>query len=274
MTTRNNLLTAQLQSTSGGRIRADLLIFDGGNEWASSAPFFDIPSWWRRFVFRILTPRDFMVYCYIVSYCGRRKVAHPLIKHMKADLNISNSSVIYDSLKRLVDLGFLLKSQRVFRLRLCNVYQRPCAEFTLLRLLSKEVIDGNLVPTKPGKRNAVHRDAYTRTLGSVASGLRNLLGNDLYTQWNAVSDADKADELFVIVAARLKEKRQRYVEEAAKPGASDLLDERLKADAAKGFTTEAAPSSMPDVATVPPEYLELEDEEEEDEELDGESVPF
>lgn len=223
-----------------GRPSAAFLDFDGGNNWETVKPFFEVPAWWRRFIFVLLTPREYTVYCYIVSYCGAAKLARPLIRQMQADLNIANSVAIHNAIRRLIELGFLLKEQKTLLTRQRNIYKRPSLEHTLLTLLEKKLIDGNLVALER-KKNAV-RNEKERSSESISTGLRLLLGSDLHAQWRVASNKSKASVLYRLLSQRLTEKRAEHaasqVAEAAQKSAVAPADKAATAKAASALASE------------------------------------
>lgn len=82
---------------------------------------------------------------------GDSGVCHPTANEIRADLNLSSGSIVFDAISALERNGFILRQRR--RIEELNsrrnVYQRPACEFTVLRLLQLGKIDGEMRPA-PG----------------------------------------------------------------------------------------------------------------------------
>lgn len=169
------------------------LIFDVGNIWGAdtkTAPFFTVPSWWRRFIFQVLSPRHFAVYAYVVSVCDRHGIAYPAPEQIASDLNVKSRIIINRALDDLVSLGFLLRTEERIRIRRGmkrNVFQRPSPTYTLLALLRSGHIGADLFPPDASD-NARELDF---SQSAVNAGLKNLLGRQAFESYQA-SFGDKA----------------------------------------------------------------------------------
>lgn len=166
--------------------RAALLIEPGNQFGHAPPPFFSIPSWWRRFLFRVLTPRDLAAYCHIVSLMDRNAIAFPTQRQIAQDLGVSEDSVA-GAARKLERYGFLLSAKRSLPGRSTatarTVYQRPIPEYTLLKLASAGRIDDRLTPRVRSNVNEQIVDDSDTSQSAVATGLRNLLGDHLYSQY-------------------------------------------------------------------------------------------
>jgi hypothetical protein len=172
------------------------LVFDPGNVWGSdlkTAPFFVIPSWWRRFLFRVLSARNFAVYAYVISVCDRNGIAYPSPEQIASDLDVKSRVIVNRALDDLVDLGFLLRTEERVRIRRAmkrTVFQRPAPSFTLLRLLQKGLIGGDLFP--PDTSEDAHELDFSQS--AVELGLKNMLERDAFNRYQSASDKKKALE--------------------------------------------------------------------------------
>jgi len=168
------------------------LIFEPGNQWTKDsavAPYFAIPAWWRRFLYQVLTPREFVVYCYLGSVFDPNGIAYPTIEQIRQDLGIKSAVVVSRALDRLVELGFILRGRHSIKGRLLGrrpVYQRPLAAYTLATLLERDMIDGRLFPKVQSERTADF------TNSAIELGLKKILGDNLYTAYSVASDRIKS----------------------------------------------------------------------------------
>lgn len=219
------------------RARNMALVFQGGNQFRPAPPFFVVPAWWRRFLFVLLSPREFTVYCYICSHMDDNGIAYPTYENIKADLNISNRTVIAKSIAELVALGLLmqrrdapLESSKHRR----NVFQRPLVEYTLWILLAGQYVDGELRPIRPRPSRAALRGARSNwNQKPVRYGLHSLIGDDAYTRYNRATAEEKAHVLTTIMNERIQAARTHFVDtEVAGSGsaaAAGTMPELIKA---------------------------------------------
>jgi hypothetical protein len=164
--------------------RIDLII-DGqrGNQFlAAPPPFFTVPSWWRRFVFQVLSLRDLAVYCYLCSLTDKNGIAFPTQSQIASEMGLEKDAVI-SSVRKLHSLGFMLRELRQLPGARTSskrtVYQRPAPEFTLLRLIKSGIIGAGLAPVNKSQRSDDERDT---SEAAVISGLKSLLGPKLFEQ--------------------------------------------------------------------------------------------
>jgi hypothetical protein len=144
------------------------------------APFFIVPSWWRRFLFRVLSPREVVIYFYICSLLDKSALAFPSQSQIANEMGIASSDIVARATRRLVHLGFFIRNVQRIRYLNRTVYQRPAPEFTVLRLLDENVINADLFPR--GKERESLNDELDTTESAVIYGLRNLLGPELYDE--------------------------------------------------------------------------------------------
>ncbi len=181
------------------------LVFDRGNQWIKDvdvAPYYAIPVWWRRFIYRVLSAREFCVYTYLCGVFDRNGVAYPTVAQIADDLGIKSSIVVSRALRRLAALGFILRGDRSIKGRLLSrrlVYQRPLAAHTLKTLLAQGAIDHRLFPSKssaPAKKSDF-------TDRAVELGLRRVLGDDLFHAYELAPEARRADLLALALDQRV-----------------------------------------------------------------------
>lgn len=145
----------------------------------SPAPFFTIPAWWRRFIFRVLSARELVVYVYLCSLTDRNALAFPTHLQIANEVGLTGSDAVARALKKLVDLGFFTRNMQIIKNLRRGVYQRPLTEYTLLRLLDARKIDFELLPAN--KEHESINDPFDTTESAVALGLKNLLGTERFS---------------------------------------------------------------------------------------------
>jgi hypothetical protein len=170
-------------------------------------PFFSIPSWWRRFLFRILPPRDLTIYAYICSLCGPEATAFPTHDQIAYEMGLNSTDGVIKALGRLEDCGLLMRELKTLPGRQTatrrTVYQRPSPEFTLLRLIEKGDIDENLFPK--GKHDESLIDEQDTTAAAVSAGLKSLL-TKRYPAVSSASSENRKEALWSALHAQLQER--------------------------------------------------------------------
>lgn len=164
--------------------------FDGGE----CAPVVQIPSWWSGFIFHILNPRQISMYLYLTMLADDRGLCHPTIEQIRKDLGLLSTTMVFESIAVLEEYGFFVRSRQTFpesRSRR-NVYRRTACEYTILRLLENNKIDGYLQPVATA--DPVSEDA--RQL--VTAGLQDILGS-AYERYAAADDEEKRDTLIALL---------------------------------------------------------------------------
>ena len=122
-------------------------------------PFTEIPAWWSGFIFHVLNARQISLYLYLSMLLDAEGMCSPTVEQIRQDLGLSGS-IVFGALGALSERGFILRQRRyleTLRSRR-NVYQRPSCEFTLLRLLEAQKIDGDLRAV-PGPAHEMSHDA-------------------------------------------------------------------------------------------------------------------
>jgi hypothetical protein len=162
-------------------------------------PFTEIPAWWSGFLFHVLNTRQLSVYLYLSMLSDATGTCHPTSKQIRQDLGLSSLTIIFEAMSVLENYGFVLRRRGAVAGSNTrrNVYQRPSCEYTVLRLLQLERLDGSLRPV-PGSVNAMSSDS--RRLRD--EWLRNTLGVH-YALYEAAPDEAKRGVLIDILQALL-----------------------------------------------------------------------
>ncbi len=161
------------------------------------SPFTLVPAWWSGFLFHVLNPRQLSVYLYLSMLADPSGRCHPTSNQIRQDLGLSSLTIIFDAMSVLENYGFVLRKRQIVAGSTArrNVYQRPTCEFTILRLLQCERLDGLLRPT-PGAVNEMSSDS--RRLRD--QWLRQALGGHL-ARWEAAPEAAKRGVLIDVLQA-------------------------------------------------------------------------
>lgn len=189
----------------GGRPDNARLVFEPGNQWGREtevAPFYVVPSWWRRFIYRVLTAREFTVYTYVVGMTDKYAISYPTVRQVQLDLGLGSRSIVSRAIGSLIKKGFLLMRPRLVRgieVKRRPVYQRPHPAFTLLRLVELGLVDAELYPTNSVRDD----DEIDRNGTAVARGLQSLLGAALFGAYEKTSADRKLEMLTGLLQHRL-----------------------------------------------------------------------
>ena len=167
-------------------------------------PFTEIPAWWSGFLFHVLNTRQLSVYLYLSMLSNESGSCHPTTNQIRQDLGLSSLTIIFDAMSVLETYGFIMRERRLVpgSNGRRNVYQRPSCEYTLLRLLQSERLDGCLRP-EPGSVNEMSHDA--RRLRD--EWLHNTLSGH-YAIYEAAPDEAKRGVLIDILLALLSRPAQ------------------------------------------------------------------
>lgn len=167
-------------------------------------PFIEIPAWWSGFLFHVLNTRQLSVYLYLSMLADESGTCHPTTNQIRQDLGLSSLTIIFDAMSVLEDCGFMLRRRATVpgSNSRRNVYQRPSCEYTILRLLRRERLDGQLRPA-PGSVNEMSSDA--RRLRD--EWLHNALGVH-HALYEAAPDEAKRGVLCNILEALLARSQQ------------------------------------------------------------------
>jgi SOS-response transcriptional repressor LexA len=123
----------------------------------------------------------------------------PTVDQIREDLGLYSSSMVFEALAALDDLGFITRVRAAFpgiRARR-NLYRRPSCESTLIRLLERGRIDGHLRSTNPTRAPA---SAESQAL--TYEGLATLLGDAYELYHRAASEEQKRNVLLELLAER------------------------------------------------------------------------
>lgn len=132
------------------------------------------------------------MYLYLIMLCDDRGVCHPTIEQIRKDLALLSTTMVFESIAVLEEYGFFMRSRQALpqsRSRR-NVYRRAACEYTVLRLLETNKIDGELHPAGAGD------PASEESRQLVQSGLKQILGEENHGAYAAVP-ADRRRELLL-----------------------------------------------------------------------------
>jgi hypothetical protein len=158
-----------------------------------------IPAWWSGFLFHVLNPRQVSMYVYLIMLSDEYGVCHPTIEQIRKDLGLLSTTMVFESIAVLEEYGFFARSRESLpesRSRR-NVYRRTASEYTILRLLETNKLDGELAPV--GSAHSASNDSRQ----PLEDGLRELLAGQ-YQRYAGASSADKRDVLMAILNDRLR----------------------------------------------------------------------
>jgi hypothetical protein len=172
---------------------------DRGNE---CRPLVEIPAWWSGFLFHVLNPRQVSMYLYLIMLSDDRGICHPTIEQIRKDLGLLSTTMVFESIAVLEEYGFFMRSRQALpesRSRR-NVYRRGACEYTVLRLLETNKIDGELRPVGGGD------PASSEARQLVLAGLQQILGEKVFEKYSAAS-ADRKRDLLVSSLNELLQQR-------------------------------------------------------------------
>ena len=229
--------------------RRKSLVLDPGNQFFRPGDyglFFAVPSWWRGFIFWVLTPSEFMAYAYLCTQMGPDAIAFPTGKHFQVDLMRDSKTTIYRYIRKLVEKGFIIKERRAPLRReytLRNIYQRPTPEFTVLHLLQADIIDAELRPTDHRFKN-IDPGEISRHNAAIQDGLRRLMLKRDYRKYQeATTTIAKKSALVDGLAHSLERKRS--------AGQEALWGKRKDASAASSARTASPKAAQKKAVTKP-----------------------
>ncbi len=67
-----------------------------------------VPAWWSAFIFHVLNPRQVCMYVYLVMLSDPKGECSPTIDQIREDLGLYSSSMVFEALAALEDLGFIV----------------------------------------------------------------------------------------------------------------------------------------------------------------------
>lgn len=141
------------------------------------------------------------MYVYLVMLSNESGVCHPTIEQIRKDLGLLSTTMVFESIAVLEEYGFFVRSRESLpesRSRR-NVYRRTACEYTILRLLETNKLDGELAPVGSGEPAS----ADARHL--VETGLCELLGSQ-FERYAAVPADQKRDVLVAMLNERLRKR--------------------------------------------------------------------
>jgi DNA-binding PadR family transcriptional regulator len=125
---------------------------------------------------------------------------HPTIEQIRDDLGLYSASMVFEALAHLEDLGFITRERHAFpgvRAKR-NVYRRTPCGFTVLRLLERNIITGEMRPVRHAEMPTAEE---SREL--VQKGLEALLGDE-YPRYAQASQESKRAILIDLLGASPK----------------------------------------------------------------------
>lgn len=162
-------------------------------------PLVQIPAWWSGFLFHILNPRQVSMYVYLIMLSDDRGVCHPTIEQIRKDLGLLSTTMVFESIAVLEEYGFFVRSRESLpesRSRR-NVYRRTACEYTILRLLETNKLDGDLCPSGAGD------PASPESRHLVETGLADVLGDE-YRRYASAPAGERRELLMRILNERLR----------------------------------------------------------------------
>src|SRR5690348_5766736 len=130
------------------------------------------------------------MYVYLIMLADDAGVCHPTIEEIRKDLGLLSTTMVFESIAVLEEYGFFMRSRQALpesRSRR-NVYRRTACEYTILRLLETNKIDGDLRPVGSSE------PASDESRQLVQHGLEVIL-KDRYRGYAAASPQEKRDAL-------------------------------------------------------------------------------
>lgn len=132
-------------------------------------PNFRMPTFWRRFIFNVLNPREFVTYCSVIAHCNSFGTALLSPKRLMIYANLADERQVKKSLETLTSAGFLL-SKKDKNKKSNLILQRPSIHHTIRVLLETNKISSAFLALEVGKvadfdfNNADARKALTAVL--------------------------------------------------------------------------------------------------------------
>ncbi len=151
-------------------------------------------------MFHVLNPRQVSMYLYLTMLSEASGECHPTIEQIRDDLGLYSASMVFEALATLEDLGFVIRERQSFpgvRAKR-NVYRRTACETTILRLLQRELIDGELRPRRNGEVPAAEESKML-----AQKGLRLIL-DEQYARYEVATGGAKRDVLIEILESILR----------------------------------------------------------------------
>lgn len=144
------------------------------------------------------------MFVYLTMLSEANGECHPTIEQIKDDLGLYSASMVFEALAILEDLGFITRERQSFpgvRAKR-NVYRRTPCEFTLIRLLERNLVDGEL---RPKRKDIAPAADESKVLAE--EGLRQILAG-YYTRYATATAAAKRDVLIESLEEILQRRTQ------------------------------------------------------------------
>jgi hypothetical protein len=161
-------------------------------------PFVHMPAWWSGFLFHLMAPRHVAVYTYIAMLGAQTGISSPTVRQIQHDMDLASDTVVFSALRALEEAALIQRMR--LRGTASNVYRRPACEYTLIRLLEQNRIDGSLRPISV--RGNVKSHTATKL---TRQGLKAMLGDD-YEPYHALPAAQRRTFLLQCLRNRLAQR--------------------------------------------------------------------
>lgn len=153
-------------------------------------------------MFHVLNPRQLSMFVYLTMLADDRGICHPTIEQIRKDLGLLSTTMVFESIAVLEEYGFFLRSRQALpesRSRR-NVYRRTACEYTILRLLETNKIDGELHP-----KSAVTDASSDESRELAREGVSGMLEGE-YERYSKAAPAEKRTVLIAILNEKLRDR--------------------------------------------------------------------
>lgn len=194
------------QSSSSQKIKK---ITDNDQTHDPYRPNLRIPTVWRRFVFQVMKPRDFVTYCSIIAHSNNYGCAFITYDKLTTYSGLTDSRLIRASVNKLKNLGFILTNEPEIKSG-AIVFQRPSIHHTMSILLSDKIINSWLFF---GKRDAADvKLTDKKAVAAYVAALTSLFGERFakdYIKTCASAEFTETRRVEVLIE-RFRKDEQRY----------------------------------------------------------------
>lgn len=142
------------------------------------------------------------MYVYLIMLADEHGECHPTIDQIRRDLGLLSTTMVFESIGVLEEYGFFMRSRQTLpesRSRR-NVYRRTACEYTILRLLETNKIDGDLHPVSAGDPPSEESQQL------IQQGLSEILG-DRYRRYAEARYDEKRDVLLFELGELLRARK-------------------------------------------------------------------
>lgn len=210
-----------------------------GGKGANTGLFAAIPSWWRGFLFHVLSPSELHVYTYLLTMLGPDQRCIPTDADIMDATGIASRSTVHALRTSLIRKGFFLiergpayENKRDHQ----YIYWRPSPEYTLRTLLDLGLIDADLRAVVPrGSRQPRYRNPQILywLRRAVEIGLKPFVyAKDLHA-YSRAEGAAKMERLTAMLEAASEYRRTRYERKSSEKTDKRKGGRSHKADAVK-----------------------------------------